>query len=295
MPDLEEDFDDAMFESLEANPALAEAAARMTSQTEMPEVEEPLDGPVTLPGGFYRMNVSEEHGTTREEVRKAWVRELNGEDEERIAKAKGRDDLAAFVDAILECGVERLGDRTPTRDDLEDLTLGDRDYLLLEIARATYGDELEYANFPCHNCGEPMDFTVHLGEDIPVTRLESVAETSFDVRLSKDRVARVNLPSGSAGAKVALAETGAEANTQLIASCVDYIRGPSGEQVIGGDEGAAKRLSVRDRAALVDAMGERMPGPRYNEVSFTHGDGEDGTCGKEVRLTVTLADLFRTM
>lgn len=236
------------------------------------------------------MSVGED-STSREEVRTAWVRELNGEDEERIAKAKLRDNLEGFVQAILEAGVDRLGDKTPTKDDLNSLTMGDRDYLLLEIARATFGDGLEYTGLPCQWCGEKMDIEVHLGEDIPVKRLDKVAETSFEIELPKNRVAVVNLPDVAVAALVAEAETPAQANTILVQYCVEEIRGPKGFS-INGDADAARRLGIKDRQTLVDAMGERMPGPQYNEVRFVH---EDGKCDKEVRLAVTLADLFRGM
>lgn len=281
------------FEFATDNPELAAAAARITQgeSAAAPDIPQPLDGPVVLPGGFVRRIVTEE-GTREEDVRTAWVRELNGEDEERIAKAKLRDDLNAFVRAILESGVERLGDQTPTKDDFDALIFGDRDYLLMEIARATYGDELEYEEFVCYHCGEKVDFTVHISEDIPVVRLDAVAETSFEVRLTRDRVAVVRLPDVSVAGAVSAAETEAEANTHLIAASVDEIRGPKGTTRIDGDLTAAKRLSLRDRQTLITEMGKRMPGPQYNGVKFVH---EDGKCDKEVRLTVTLADLFRGM
>ena len=285
------DFDFEDFGAPSDNPDLAAAAAAMVSETTAPEMDDPLDGPVTLPGGFRRLKLRDDQ-TRFEDVRTAWVRELNGEDEEHIAKARARDDVPGFVNAVLERGIERLGEETPTKDDLSSLVLGDRDFLLMEIARATYGNDLDYSDFQCYHCGEVFDITVHLDEDVPVTRLKDVAETEFDVRLTKDRVARVHLPDGTVGAKVAVADNSAVANTLFIAGCVDEIRGPRGTVRIAGDEDAARSLSVRDRQTLVNEMGQRMPGPRYNEVTFVH---EDGTCDKEVRLSVTLADLFRGM
>lgn len=289
-----EEFADAAFASALENPALAEAAARLAADdgpVEIPTLTDPSDGPVHLPGGFTRMTVSE-NGTERETITTAWVRELDGEDEEHIAKAKLRDDPAAFLWAILEAGVEKLGDATPTRDDLRNMLMGDRDFLLLEIARATYGDDLDYDGFLCYNCGKEISFTLHLSEDIPIKRLDSVEDSEFEVKLSKDRVARVHLPDVSTAEKVGKAETPAQANTLIIAGSLEEIRGGGKTIQFDGDIDQVRRLSVRDRQTLVNALGKRMPGPQYNEVTFTHADGE---CDKEVRLDVTLADLFRGM
>lgn len=269
---------------------LARAAEQLTAgNAEPPTLQDPLDGPVELPAGFRRLTLREDK-TVTEEVRKAWVRELNGEDEERIAKAKLKHDQSAFVDAILEAGIERLGNEKPTRDDISALVLGDRDFLLLEISRVTFGNDLDYEGFICMHCGGEISFTVHLDEDVPVKRLDKVSDVDFEIRLKGDRVASVTLPTGEDVAEVSEAATEAEANTLLIAAAVNEIRGPGSKVVsIKGDHDAARRLSLPDRRTLIKEMSEHMPGPQYNEVKFTH---EDDSCGKEVRLTVTLADLF---
>jgi hypothetical protein len=284
-----ESDDDLTFESPTDSPELAAAAEALTQHVEAPELRNPLDGPVTLPAGYRRIR-STESGTVVDEVRTAWVRELNGEDEEKIARAKLKDDLGAFVTAILEAGVEKLGDARPTREDLASLVVGDQQYLLLEIARVTYGDEIEFDGFPCTFCRETFDVSLSLSEDIPVVRLDKVDDVDFEVRLKKDRIATVTLPTAEVQALLNKAETGADANTILIAHCVSEIRGPGGTKRIQGDLDEARRLGLQDRQTLVQAMGDRMPGPQYNEVRFNH---EPDGCGQEVRLQVTLADLFR--
>jgi hypothetical protein len=283
---LDADFD---IGNAAENPALLAAANALTNEEQPPALQDPLDGPVTLPVGFRRVKAGDGFGF--EEVRKAWVRELNGEDEERIAKAKMRDDASAFVTAVLEAGVEKLGESRPTKDDLNLLVLGDRDFLLMEIARVTYGDEIEYANFGCPGCGEEFDVSLSLSEDVPVKRLEKVTDSYFEVPLKKDRIASVNLPTQEISLELAKAQTPAEANTILIMHSVEEIRGPGGNVRISGDKDAARKLGITDRQTLVQEMSERMPGPQYNEVRFKHEPG----CGTEVRLEVTLADLFRGM
>lgn len=279
------------FENAAENPELLEAAQALASETEVPTLDDPLDGPVTLPVGFRRVK-RDSDGTQFEEVRKAWVRELNGEDEERVARTKLKDDGSAFLTTILESGVERLGDLTPTKEDFNSLTFGDRDFLLLEIARVTYGDELTFEQFACNGCREVLDVSISLSEDVPVRRLDSLDDVAFEVRLRNGRVATVTLPTTEIIPEMSKTTTPAEANTVLIKHCVEEIRGPKGKTIrIAGDEDAARRLGVKDREDLVSQMGLRMPGPQYNEVTFKHDPG----CGTENRLDVSLGYLFRNL
>lgn len=288
---LSDDFidDEAAFEEAASNPALAEAAQRAIAGGDdaVPSLPDPLDGPVTLPGGFRRLKPG---GLSFEDVTKAWVTELNGEAEERIAKARLKNDAEAFLEAVLISGVEKLGDETPTTADLRSLLVGDRDFLLLEISRATYGDDLEFEDFTCYHCGKEVSFTVHKGEDIPVRRLESQDDIEFEVKLRNDRVAVVRLPTGSEQIAGSKTETVAESNTVMLAACISEIRGPKGTVHVAGDQDVVRRLGVADRQKIVRAVFDRMPGPQYNEIRFTHPE-----CGNEIRLTVTLSDLFRGM
>lgn len=291
MPEIDadefEDFD------VEATPdVLAAAAAALAGSPDtakQPDLDLPLDGPVTLPAGYRRLKP----GTTTPEfetVTKAWVKELDGFAEERISKARMKGDDPAVVEEILLGGVERLGDREPTRDDFRALVSGDIEFLLLEISRATYGDEIEYDDFQCPNCLEAVSFTVHKGEDIPVKHLDSPDEVDFEFDMGRGKSATVRLPTGEDQLGIKDSMSPAEVNTHLLAACVSEVRGPRGVKTIAGDVDAARSLSTMDRQTLITEMSKRMPGPQYNEVRFTHPE-----CGKEIRLTVTFAELFREM
>lgn len=290
MAELDEDT--FSLENAFENPDLAAAAAAVaegnSTAQEPPVLRDPLDGPITLVAGFRRAKAGPD-GTEFEEVRKAWVRELNGEDEERIARTKLKDDFNAFLRAVLEAGVEKLGDQKPTNEDFDSLFLGDRDYLLHEIARATYGDTIEFETVSCRSCGEEVGVELSLSEDVPISRLDRFEDSIFKVELRRNRVATVTLPTGEIARDIAKAETDAEANTVLIKHCVMEIEGPKGIVKIQGDEDAARRLGIVDRRTLITEMSAHMPGPRYNEVKFNHEPG----CGEEIRLLITLADLFR--
>ncbi len=89
----------------------------------------PASNEVTLVTGFINK--------AGETVKVAEVKELNGSDEEAIAKA-GSSGKALNV--ILQRGLVSLGDTPATKEDLDSLVAGDRDAILLGIRRVTFGE-----------------------------------------------------------------------------------------------------------------------------------------------------------
>ena len=284
-----EDDADLQFQSALENPALAAAALAMAQEEEAPALPNPLDGPLSLPGGFRRLKPG---SGDFEVVTDAWVRELNGEDEERIARAQMRNGQSAFVESVLEAGVEKLGGTKPTSDDFEGLFMGDRDFLLMEIARVTYGDSIDFNQVECPRCGQQSDISLSLSEDVPLKRLKDFSDSRFDVRLRNNVVANCTLITSATAEKIADLETTAEINTIIVANAVLELRKEGGETThIAGDVAAAKKLGIVDRQTIVNAVSERMPGPQYNGVRIKHEPG----CGEEILLAITLQDLFRGM
>lgn len=271
------------------NPDLANLAAQVASETDPPKVEEPEDGPVELPGGFVRFV-----GATLdpEEVRTAWVRELTGYDEERVAKARNKRSLSAVIDALLVGGVTDLGDQKPTVRELQDLLSGDREYLLLEISRATYGDLLEYEDFVCEHCHESFSFSFSKSQDIPVKRMESPSDGEFEVTLRRGRTAKVRLSTGKEASASEKGTTPAEVNTILLRYCVLEIREKDGSviDVTQLPTAVSTKLGVVDRQTILEEIAKRSPGPQFDGVSVPHD-----SCGNESKVFVTLADLFRGM
>lgn len=265
------------------NAELQAAADRITGavSTPPPTIPDPHSGVVELPAGFRRVKTTAT-GTDFEVVRTATIRELDGADEEAIAKANTPGNRPAWILTILERGVARLGDQAPSKDDLTALTFGDRDFLVLEIARATYGDEIPYRGFTCTFCGETFDVDINLGEDVPIKRLGSWEESEFEVELRSGKKLQVTLPTCEVEPEMDKVTTAAETNSILIANAVAQFH---------GDVEEARRLKSRDRATLMEEIAERMPGPQYNDVKFKHEPG----CGEEVRLSINVTDLFLGM
>lgn len=243
-----------------------------------PEVEvtteAPLSPEVFLPGGFI-----EADGNV---VRTAEVRELNGEDEEIIAKASS---ASKALSLILTRGVVTIGDRDITKEDFDKLLLGDRETLLLAIRKVTFGNDLDFV-VTCNSCNNKQDIKIDLTKDVPVRELEdSVADRSWDVTLRNGDVVNVSLPNGKTQKKVLDAPddaTGAELNTVLLNGCINSVNGSPAKPNI------AQKLGLVDREKITREIFDKTPGPRLGEVSKVCE-----ACGENILLPLNLAALFR--
>lgn len=248
-----------------------------------PVPKPPQDGPVRLPIGFNRYQ-----GGTPVAVKEAWVQELTGEAEEAVSSARAKNDYAATIDAILRHGVKTLGGIAPTQEEIRGLFLADREYLLLEISRATYGDEMEYENLICPNCQELFSVSFNKSEDIQTTAFQDISQANFSVDLRNGRVAYVQLPDGNDQAETLKGTTPAQINTILLSRTVMAVvnKGEDRENSLPITVDFVRKLGIVDRETILTALADHAPGPQYN-VSVTH------SCGNEVKVAVTFGDLFR--
>ena len=247
------------------------AAMAMEEPAQAVTTRAPSESEVTLPGGFIQPN--------GEVVLTAEVRELNGADEEAIAKA---GTTGKALNALLQRGVIKLGSTEVKKDDLDLLLSGDRDALLLGIRKVTFGSEIDLFS-KCVSCGDEDKVTVDLDKDVPVKHLGDEPRT-WDVETKKGTV-RVTLPNGVTQRKLLenTDKTSAELTTLLLAGCVLSINGvPS--------VGAASALSLGmvDRSKITEEIIERNPGPRLGEVKKVCK-----ACGEDMALPLSLLDLFR--
>ncbi|MFD9815129.1 hypothetical protein [Streptomyces sp. NPDC059080] len=277
LPDFER-FGDQTFKGLES-PEEATAATQSLLQDDRnygePSIADPGETHLTLERGICR------EGTW---YRDAEVKELTGADEEAIASA-GSTSYRVF-EALLLRGVHTVGNEPMTRRIAAELLIGDREYLVMAIRRATFGNDLEFEALPCPHCEELVDLTVPL-DDIPVTRLDDAEQTEFDVPLRRQAVATVRLPTGEDQAAVLAIKDGntAKQDSEILSRCVLRIRHADGSTT---KRPPATTLSMSDRKTLLKFLADTQPGPRYGDFSFVHE-----TCGEEVTLPISLATLFR--
>jgi hypothetical protein len=279
---------DADFETLGGDTINAlekpEEATRVTAAVlaadtveSMPHIPQPPDNRVTLAYGVRRDG---------EWLREAEVRELNGLDEEELARVG--TDWPRFITTLVQRGTVSLGGEPMTPKMAAGLLIGDRELLILAIRRVTFGGEIEISGYECPYCGESTELTIHL-DSIPRRDLPPSESGEYSVELRDGRSAIVHLPTAADQDHVlarAATMTPAQQNTEMLFRCLLGIRAHSGDLLEVTSEGV-RALGWADRRNVLRFLSDSQPGPRYDEVSFTHE-----SCGREVPLPLSVASLF---
>lgn len=265
---------DARLDSEAANKAIAEV---LQPVTDVPLIDPPPDGSVKLPGGYI-------HPSDGKLYVEAEVRELNGADEEALAKPEVGKSLGRFTQLLLQRGVTRIGPfDNPSNNLLGSLLIGDRDMLLLAIRIATYGPKLEMS-IDCPACSEAFEVEYDLRTDIPIKTMDDPTERVIPVKLRDGTELQATLTIGTdqeAVLNAGLKATVPELNTLYLSRCLTMNGRPLGVEEV-------RRLGIQDRRQLLDVITDKQPGPQYQKL-----DLECPTCAKEFPLTMNIMDLFR--
>lgn len=270
------DYFNAAADPARSNAILADALE--TESPELPQTSLPRPALRRLPYGYIT-----EQGTRRRDFA---VRELTGADEERLARIDRMTETGRWVQVLLECGVEEIAGQPATPDLLKTLVIGDRDYLALAVSEITFGSEVLLGETTCQECEETFEMSLHIS-DIPIRESEEPPE--FEVELKNGGKALLRLPNGND--QLAMAEdpdaTGAERKSTLLANAVSVLVDATGEKhITAGFPSLVRNLDLVNRNRILATLAERQPGPRYNEVTYTH------TCGHEAPVVVGLMHLF---
>lgn len=252
-----------------------EDIAQVVAQVQQEEQEV---SPVDAPYGdtFVRLHVGlvEPNGAS---VNTAEVRELNGFDEEAIARTSNRG--AALVQ-ILERAVVSLGSSSDVKKSLQWLSLGDRLELLLAIRKVSFGPEIETVG-RCESCAQAVLVRVDVDSGIP--RRESDKRESV-LELPSGAEVVLTWPSGSLHNRLLTEDlNAAELATATIVDCVASLNGLPLLQ--GAD--TARSLALRDRQKIMSFLVANNPGPVLDEAS-----GRCGNCGESVSVTIPVGALF---
>lgn len=228
---------------------------------------------VTLPAGFITPD--------GEVIKTVEVRELNGKDEEAIARVTG---WFRIFGTILSRAVVKLGNTKVEESLLDRLILGDRDAILLGIYKATFGQTTVLPAY-CAGCNAAKDVEVDVDRDIPTTVLvDPVADRTFTVKTSGHEYT-LTLPTGIVQREIGnnSDRTTAELTTLLLEHCVVEI---DGSPVFG--KAQVQAIGLADRRTLGEAIAKRAPGPQFETVSITCPD-----CGGKVAVPINLGTLFQ--
>lgn len=269
-----------------ADPArVNDLIATLTGSDQIPVIADAPSDLITLPGGLFY------NGKT---YKTAKVKELTGADEEALSKAIAANNGFHFMDTLLTRGVTHVGDDVATPDMLQQMLLGDRDELLIQIRVATYGPDFELEGWTCPHCGQQTDLKFSLANAIERIPLEEndLGEPSFEIELRRGAKALVRFPTGADQKACSDPKwTATERNSEMLRRCVKSITRTDGTVIhVQAFPGAIAEMNIPDRRKIVDAIGEKSPGPRYTLINFTHAE-----CQKDVGLALSMLDLFRDL
>lgn len=271
-------------DELLADPSKANALSeKALGVNNIPVMPEPPDDFVNLPGGLVHGGVT---------IRTAQVRELNGSDEEALSRAVRSGNATHLIDTLLERGTVKVGNEKASPVLLKQLLIGDRNELAIAIRNATYGENFEIENWVCPECGADNNISLNLKTDLDRVVLDDPGNPVFEVPLRKGGKAVVRYPNGyDEEASVLPGITKSESNTLLLRKCLVSVTDKTGK-ITRADQSLsiASDLSIPDRAAIIKAIVDKQPGPKFYRVDFVH----DG-CGKEVSLALGIADMFREL
>jgi hypothetical protein len=205
------------------------------------------------------------------------VRELNGADEEALARFAINADAARYANELVRRAVVEIEGIDDFK--VEELFLGDRDLIVRHVRRLTFGDYIEIPEIVCPVCsdkfGVKFDVTeVPLKSDFPDT-MTVVSRRGKPVELRWPTVAD-QLAVVKAGASTREAN-----NTIMLDRLIVAIDGSPVQNI-------AKNLGMADRAKLVQFLAENIPGLRYQDVTCACP-----ACEESLPLVFSVFDLFR--
>jgi hypothetical protein len=260
------------------NPALANQMLNKVLNEEPkqdfnPDIILPSDTAVNLPGGYIN--------AAGEVTRTAEVRELNGKDEEIIARSS---DLGKVLMTILQRGTVKVGEEKATDAILDQLLIGDRDQILLGILKTTFGSQVKIQSF-CSGCAEYKTVEIDVDKDIKSKVLvDPLNDRVFTVK-GKGAEYTVRLPNGVVQKKMIdnMDKNSAELTTLVLEGTVVKI----GETPVYSAM-QVQNLSVSDRQKIIEEINTRAPGPQFADVTVNCPD-----CEGEVLVPINLGTLFR--
>ncbi len=228
--------------------------------------------------------------------RQAVLRKMTGQEEALLADRKLRKNAGKLVTELLASCLRELGEVKPvTRQVVSKLTSLDRNYLLMELRKITFGNELE-ANYTCPACDETNTIVEDL-EELPVRRLNGEGIPEIVVQLEdcfEDRDGELyntmvfRLPTGSDEEKTAsiARENTSHGNNALLSRCLLTLGDmPQSRREALGTK-IMQNLTMGDRARIDWAFRKEVPG-----VDLTR-DITCERCGRDFHTTLDLTRFF---
>ncbi|HEX2570445.1 MAG TPA: hypothetical protein VH877_12880 [Polyangia bacterium] len=247
-------------------------------------------GTVTLPVGY-----PDEQGNLLREVH---LRKMTGKEEAILADAQLRQNGGKLISALLaSCitgieGMDKVGPQVARR-----LYSADRNYLLLELRRLTFGDQME-AHYRCPRCQSSTAVDEDLST-LEVRRIDDNAAATLEIRVTlkdgyKDNEGHwhhefvFGLPTGE-DEEVAAGRRDSNAARQrdaLMARCLRQVGTLDPRKVQAMGVRILADLSMVDRRAIQKALDAAAPGPDMTRTVECKG------CGDEFRTSLDMSQFF---
>ena len=233
--------------------------------------------------------------------RTATLRKMTGHEEALLSDRKLRANGGKLVTELLNGCVRAIGDITQVnRQIIGELTSPDRNFLLLELRKLTFGTELE-ASYTCPACKETTQsvedletFPVRISDEPGAPEIVVLLEDGFEDR-AKDAwydLLRFRLPIGQDEERVSTIarENAAKGTNALLARCLTSVSCDGEEMPENRREALGTKilsdLTMGDRSRIEKAFREEMPG-----VDLTR-DIDCQTCGRPIRTSLDLTSFF---
>jgi DNA-directed RNA polymerase subunit RPC12/RpoP len=228
--------------------------------------------------------------------RTATLRKMTGREESLLADRKLRQNGGKLVTELLANCVLALGDVRPvTRDTIARLSSPDRNFLLLELRKITFGDTMETV-YECPACGETTQSLQDLA-DLEVRRVDGDGTTDIVVELDdgyEDREGELyttmvfRLPTGVDEERIAgtVKSNASEGMSALLTRCLVAVGDmPQPRREALGSK-LLSDLTMGDRARIDRAFRADIPGvDLMREIECEH-------CGRKVERTLDLSSFF---
>lgn len=215
--------------------------------------------------------------------KKVRIREMNGTDEEELAKPYQRTSVG-FSDTIVKRCTVSIDGNTPEPRHLDQLLIGDRDAIVIGVRILTFGPTIEVP-VTCRWCAHQFDILLDLEKDITTKELPGdPKQRTRELILPRGEIAKVNLMDGAA--QMAAYGGGdmndAERTSVMLKECVYSIN----DDMVTSIE-QIKRLGSGTRRALITFIEENSCGPQWMGVKQ-----ECPNCQKSEDLPLSLVALF---
>jgi transcription elongation factor Elf1 len=250
-----------------------------------------LDGQgytVRLPIGY-----TDSSGTVH---RDATLRKMTGREEALMADPRLRKNGGRLVTMLLANCIAGLGTLPKIDADVTArLYSVDRNYLLMELRKVTFGDTLD-ASYTCPGCGKTTEVTEYLN-DLPVKRLADVTgpvevavqlEDGFEYEGQVHKSMLLTLPSGIDEEKIAAAggENPSRAKNAMLARCIRALGSLEKGEIDALGTHILMELTLGDRRRIDKAIEESTPGlDLTREVTCDH-------CGRTFKSTLDMTNFF---